>query len=762
MLSGNLPGSLLEKMSEALVELEEDDDETSSRTTEDGCCSSTTPWLRKLRELAGKFVGYIPLQVRVTRVKAKLKSVRALLDDVEAVCQNKVPRWSFERIDEHRDMMTTISKLSTSLANLAQLRSGIFEKQDITELEELLSNVQIEVPGLDTSRAGSPTFAASTAEQLARAMRDRARSTDLSSRLAYYRRRFGDLCNEMLAREAKIQGRSDHAFDSATLFSRAPLYTTKHRAINLEEPVVSQLPEWVDFGLIRTWLDHCDTYHVEHCTFNEDEAKMFPARPQYLIDVQNMCLVTSTLQMRYLAVSYVWGAAVSFRTTKVNLGVLMRKGALSRSSNQKRIIGHRLPATIMDTMDMVRLVGERYLWVDALCIIQDDEDGKREHIRSMGSIYANAYATIAATGGVAADGLRGIEGLTPPILRRRQELGERLIVQDLLEALRVDMSESPWNKRGWTFQEQIFSRRIIILGKFEVSWECHCCVWFEGAEPHGGLCPDERRTVTKNLDFEVDPDLDDINCHVVQYNKRELTYPEDVLDAFDGILNVIKPFYPGGFLVGLPICMFDISLLWENDGPVQRRQARRPITTVDMPPTWSWAAWRGVLCDDSRLPQEIQPLVQWAYRAAPGAGITRLPSSHERHDGFVEATRAEQILGRASFQHLSHLLYARPLRRTFPVKEVDGVNVVVGFGDSLDDCGYLTSCEKLEADTIPRDCEVVALSMGTMFWSGERGYFVLWIEWHQDIAYRRGVGRIPEEVWDRSPGPAERIDLVLG
>ena len=63
-----------------------------------------------------------------------------------------------------------------------------------------------------------------------------------------------------------------------------------------------------------------------------------------------------------------------------------------------------LPRTIRDAITFTEYVGEQYLWVDALCIVQDEDEEKRDHFRHMGSIYANAYFTLVAAEGTAFSG----------------------------------------------------------------------------------------------------------------------------------------------------------------------------------------------------------------------------------------------------------------------------------------------------------------------------------------------------------------------
>jgi hypothetical protein len=97
-----------------------------------------------------------------------------------------------------------------------------------------------------------------------------------------------------------------------------------------------------------------------------------------------------------VALSYVWGEDPFFRTTKSEFTSLQRKGGLRES----HII---LPKTIKDAMLVVEMIGERFLWVDSLCIIQDDAAHKKEMISAMGSLYMHSLLTIVAMTGCNAD-----------------------------------------------------------------------------------------------------------------------------------------------------------------------------------------------------------------------------------------------------------------------------------------------------------------------------------------------------------------------
>ncbi|KAK3346491.1 hypothetical protein B0T25DRAFT_462037, partial [Lasiosphaeria hispida] len=96
------------------------------------------------------------------------------------------------------------------------------------------------------------------------------------------------------------------------------------------------------------------------------------------IDVREERLVDITAPERYVALSYVWGQAPSFRLLRGNLARLCESGGLGAIQSE-------LSQT---TMRLVALMGERYLWIDALCLVQDDGQDMTHGIENMDTILA--------------------------------------------------------------------------------------------------------------------------------------------------------------------------------------------------------------------------------------------------------------------------------------------------------------------------------------------------------------------------------------
>ncbi len=148
----------------------------------------------------------------------------------------------------------------------------------------------------------------------------------------------------------------------------------------------------------------------------------------------------------------------------------------------------QLPKTIRDAISVTKGLGFKYLWVDRLCIVQDDRQDWEDQASQMCDIYERATLTLAALGDSDSSGLYPKDDKMPLLLNCGTEAGDDLgmmhvarpvYTKETLSATILDdeLRESRWAKRGWTLQERILSRRVVYFGE-RLSWECH-----ELAEP---------------------------------------------------------------------------------------------------------------------------------------------------------------------------------------------------------------------------------------------------------------------------------------
>ncbi|KDR66520.1 hypothetical protein GALMADRAFT_259000 [Galerina marginata CBS 339.88] len=340
----------------------------------------------------------------------------------------------------------------------------------------------------------------------------------------------------------------------------------------------------IDFAMVRNWLLMCERWHGDICKQSkmldhvvDDVVAEIPSLR--LIDVVDNCIVSAPPNCQYVALSYVWGRIdpeTILRTLKANVVELEQRGSLVRSDNHSRI-----PLTIRDAMEVVRELRLRYLWVDSLCIIQDDigkEGSKMDAISKMDIVYGAAFLTITAGTGV--DANAGLPGLRPGT---QMQVAEQ-ILPGLRLALGMDYNEyvlkAVYSTRAWTYQEQQFSRRRLVFIGGQVVYEClHADGWCEDK-----FC--ERRKNAGNGKFEMNGGKN-INKHedlIKEYSSRSLTHEEDIYDAFAGITRYFRTSLKVNLCHGIPDAYFDWFLLWVPLSPQKRRE---------IAPSWSWAGWIG-------------------------------------------------------------------------------------------------------------------------------------------------------------------------
>lgn len=316
----------------------------------------------------------------------------------------------------------------------------------------------------------------------------------------------------------------------------------------------------IDLNLIRNWKSDCDNLHGNKCTRRFNMTSLAPASPSWLVDVNRKCIVPARPGMSYVALSYVWENSGQLRALKDNVQKLQKEGALD-SSDQ----GFTAPRTIQDAIGVAILLQEAFLWVDALCIVQDDDSTKQDQLNNMVAIFAEARVTIIAKDGH--DSSFGLPGLSRSLSRNLCQNVFKL--DDNSEAVvhpwTAYQAPTPWDSRGWTFQEAIFSpRRLIFHGK-TIRWECNLAIWREDLDFNSfvdSTDEDDDTVFSASLLFEsLRPNLGLYGQLHSVYNKRQLTYSADALDAFAGITTTLSHVFEGGFYYGLPVMFFGIALL---------------------------------------------------------------------------------------------------------------------------------------------------------------------------------------------------------
>lgn len=393
-------------------------------------------------------------------------------------------------------------------------------------------------------------------------------------------------------------------------------------------------PPLCDIRLFRAWLAKCEAEHAVACGFGD----LRPILNLRLLNVKTKRVIAVAEEgipnpPRYVALSYVWGGPQLVRLQKNNLERFGREGLSAERD---------LHPSIRDAIDVMQKLGETYLWVDALCIIQDDPVNVREQIAQMGQIYQAAVLTLIAAPD--APSSQCLPGISPSSSRQQQGV-IRLENMALVTSATAEFSStieateySSWSTRAWTMQESLLSRRRLIFTQQQVHFACQTCDWCEDMHLESSVYKREREHTLVNQNELALSDASLLSTNdfmfevayqklVREYSARCLTDEMDRFNAIQGILSVISERSQPRreFFWGIAVDAFEIQLCWSGDfdGDVWLSgkagvMESLPCATASVPefPSFSWLRWcsgisrRGL--DGIKLGQanNVQPTVQ--------------------------------------------------------------------------------------------------------------------------------------------------------
>ncbi|KAF2996751.1 hypothetical protein E8E14_001693 [Neopestalotiopsis sp. 37M] len=445
-------------------------------------------------------------------------------------------------------------------------------------------------------------------------------------------------------------------------------------------------PPMIDLDWLRSWFQICDEEHQETCKLSEDQSRDFSMSLIRLVDVHHHCVRTfvnvNPAKIRYIALSYVWGGPQPLNLLKSNAEHLECEGSLLEVV---------IPQTISDAIEVTRKLDVGFIWIDALCIIQDDDHDKIEQIDSMSMIYRSATLTIiAACGGDCNAGLAGLRAGTREFEQRevvvippsdkhpgmsllstckssRPSLGRWSNKEDNIDV-------SVWNSRGWTMQERMLSRRNLIFTEAQVVWACDGAVFCEESYfEHPQLHDDPSRdrplgetplrwgffgdtpspAIMQSIDGAVLTTSQRRFWHmfkllVCMFTTRSFTYDGDALGGFSGITDALSRLSGEKFLWGHPLSQFALSLSWvfTSHGNPRRRTELTTFPTTNMKrnvafPSWSWLGWKGlamakVWVGSDRLDTETAQVVPFFHSSRP-LKLHHVDNKRQHDDNYLLA-----------------------------------------------------------------------------------------------------------------------------
>ncbi|KAI1877663.1 hypothetical protein JX265_003671 [Neoarthrinium moseri] len=340
----------------------------------------------------------------------------------------------------------------------------------------------------------------------------------------------------------------------------------------------------INYSEIQQWLLDCKTNHSDCRQCVTSISEEVRAGLQF-IDCSTNSVGPLPSDAPFVALSYVWGKETS------------RPASQSDKNKFSRVV--------LDSIEVARKLGMRYLWVDRHCI---EEASLDETIRHMDVIYHLARFTIIAAAGKSAE--HGLPGVSRKLRVWKAEVGPSPShISVRMGSPHHEITKSVWSTRGWTYQEGMLSRRCIIFTESQVTFTClYSAYRREGYRiAHRNRGTVGRRGYLQKPNFQTESQFlssserdSTIRRTINEFCNRELTFDEDNLKALLGVLR----FYETSFqhpqfyhFWGIPVVeysrasllhdlFFVNSLFWEPFPP-------RVLRRVGNLPSWTWAGWRG-------------------------------------------------------------------------------------------------------------------------------------------------------------------------
>ncbi|KAH8818343.1 hypothetical protein F5882DRAFT_343723 [Hyaloscypha sp. PMI_1271] len=400
-----------------------------------------------------------------------------------------------------------------------------------------------------------------------------------------------------------IEARKDNFFDRGFVVQ----YKLTNEDFRLPNPY-----QEVDFKVLAGWLTNCRERH-DKCG---QSVALESTVPMFLIDCETSKIVQGTSDMKYAALSYVWGTSAPQKDTPESLVV---DGLVWLPA--------QLPALHSDT------------WADRYCVSENDHVLKHRQIGSMDQVYSHAEFTIISLGKNPIEGLPGVS-MRNVRIRPREAVGGYCFAATLRDPF-IEIDHSIWNQRAWTFQEAFLSKRKLFFTAELVVYECtthHRSEALENDKQEGNLSmedwpltflPGMESQTQRQPSFNLKPQfkIEDLRYCLELYQLRSLTYESDALNGFLGILSKYeKGPHSIQHYWGLPLGVALSSRIWNRHEDRRRRffEASRytgsPAAAASAEfaaslswelwtngrgksfkrrqnfPSWSWTGWKDTSC----------------------------------------------------------------------------------------------------------------------------------------------------------------------
>ncbi|CAH0024429.1 unnamed protein product [Clonostachys rhizophaga] len=259
----------------------------------------------------------------------------------------------------------------------------------------------------------------------------------------------------------------------------------------------------------------------------------------------------------YCALSYCWGALPQLTTTKSTFQQYSLQG----------IPLHELTKVFKDAIEVCHTFGIRYLWIDALCIIQDDPIDWERETTMMHRVYRNSYFTICALSS---------DSTHTSFLQRKQHrldlnflslLDSEISGKLTLEFQRLPhqgavpflyrndlLGDTTWSTRGWTFQEDEMSKAALYFTNSRLFLRTGNQYFTE----------DGWSSASFSFTLRIRPTLSNWYSKILRFRKKKFANAEDVFPSLSGIVREYISHHDDVYVAGHWKRDFLRGLLWHS------------------------------------------------------------------------------------------------------------------------------------------------------------------------------------------------------
>ncbi|KAK3319503.1 heterokaryon incompatibility protein-domain-containing protein [Cercophora scortea] len=331
------------------------------------------------------------------------------------------------------------------------------------------------------------------------------------------------------------------------------------------------------------WIRRCVTTHSCGSTGTDQP---LPSRlveiDKHLRDLK--VVETKGKTGRYVCLSHCWGTQHTFENTTETLPRFLKGFPYAD-----------MPTVYREAVKMAHMLGVRYLWIDSLCIVQDDREDWLREAGQMADIYANSFLTIAATRAKSNTASMHHDrkdkealGISPMVGNPYRLMSHRNPSHPGNSLVYGEDARFPLLTRGWVFQERLLSPRVLHFGPDEMLWECH----------EESLCECERSqglglSKAGHTRLLAGGNRDELELAwrrlVEQYSNMRLTKTSDKLPAFSGIAKQFAKKRPDStYLAGLWSSSLMDDMLWYCNEFSHKTLNAKPEPR--QAPSWSWVS----------------------------------------------------------------------------------------------------------------------------------------------------------------------------